>query len=301
MTLRRPDGSFIFHFCNVVDDIEMGITHVLRGEDHLMNTPKHLELFAALEAQPPVFAHIPLFLNPDGSKMSKRDQGAAMKTYAQEAFVPAAVRNYLCLLGWSPKDDREKLSIEEVMALFDWEHLNRSTSRFDYQKLIWLNGVYLAEMPTTQFVATCQDWLEKNQPELISAAGNSLEAALALIHPKVKHVPEIVAHLTMLFSDAAPLDEAGRQKVAAQANAAALLAALQEALAAVSEWTEPHLLEAPKSAAAQLGVKPGALLFPLRLAVTGSPTGVDLIPALELLGRETVLRRLQARSHAILS
>ena len=108
MTIRRPDGSWIFHFVNVVDDIEMKISHVIRGEDHLSNTPKHIELYRALGATPPCFAHIPLILNKDGSKMSKRDQGASLNTYIEGGYLPEAVRNYLCLLGWSPKDNREK-------------------------------------------------------------------------------------------------------------------------------------------------------------------------------------------------
>jgi len=109
MTIRRPDGSWIFHFVNVVDDLEMQITHVIRGEDHLSNTPKHIELYRALGAEPPRFAHIPLILNQDGSKMSKRDVGSSLNTYIEEGFLPEAVRNYLCLLGWSPKDNREKI------------------------------------------------------------------------------------------------------------------------------------------------------------------------------------------------
>jgi glutamyl-tRNA synthetase len=115
MTIRRPDGSWIFHFVNVVDDAEMRITHVIRGEDHLSNTPKHIELYEALGIAPPQFAHIPLILNRDGSKMSKRDQGAHVSSYIEQGYQPEAVRNYLCLLGWSPKDDREKLPIEEVI------------------------------------------------------------------------------------------------------------------------------------------------------------------------------------------
>ena len=108
MTIRRPDGSWIFHFVNVVDDIEMKISHVIRGEDHLSNTPKHMQLYRALGATPPRFAHIPLILNKNGSKMSKRDQGASLNTYIDGGYLPEAVRNYLCLLGWSPKDNREK-------------------------------------------------------------------------------------------------------------------------------------------------------------------------------------------------
>ena len=147
LTLRRPDGSWIFHFVNVVDDIEMKITHVIRGEDHLSNTPKHLELYKALGATPPRFAHMPLILNRDGSKMSKSDIGAALGTYPEEGYAPEAVRNYLCLLGWSPKDNREIISIEEVIHLFELKQINRRNAAFDLAKCFWLNGQYLLSSP----------------------------------------------------------------------------------------------------------------------------------------------------------
>ncbi|MBV9127900.1 MAG: glutamate--tRNA ligase, partial [Verrucomicrobia bacterium] len=115
MTIRRPDGSWIFHFVNVVDDMEMEISHVIRGEDHLSNTPKHIELYRALGAAPPRFAHIPLILNRDGSKMSKRDAGSSIASYIEGGYAPAAVANYLCLLGWSPKDNRENIDLAEVV------------------------------------------------------------------------------------------------------------------------------------------------------------------------------------------
>ena len=142
MTIRRPDGSWIFHFVNVVDDIEMKISHVIRGEDHLSNTPKHIELYRALGAEPPRFAHIPLILNKDGSKMSKRDAGASLNTYIEQGFLPEAVCNYLCLLGWSPKDNREKIDLEEVVRLFELEKVNRKNASFDLEKCTWLNGEY---------------------------------------------------------------------------------------------------------------------------------------------------------------
>jgi glutamyl-tRNA synthetase len=142
MTIRRPDGSWIFHFVNVVDDMEMKISHVIRGEDHLSNTPKHIELYRALGAEPPQFAHIPLILNRDGSKMSKRDQGASVDYYIKRGYLPEAVRNYLCLLGWSPKDNREKIDIDEIVRIFDLNNLVRSPATFDPDKLHWLNGEY---------------------------------------------------------------------------------------------------------------------------------------------------------------
>ena len=160
MTIRRPDGSYIFHFVNVVDDLEMQITHVLRGEDHLSNTPKHVELFHALGAEPPVYAHIPLILNPDGSKMSKRDQGASVSEYEEKAYLPQAVVNYMALLGWSPKDDREVLPLEEIIERFDFPGINSSNASFDLQKLTWLNSQVFMNLEPDALWEHCQPVLE---------------------------------------------------------------------------------------------------------------------------------------------
>jgi nondiscriminating glutamyl-tRNA synthetase len=143
LVIRRSNGAPVFHLVNVVDDLEMGITHVLRGEDHLSNTPKHIALYQGLGAQAPQFAHIPLILNANGSKMSKRDEGAIISEYRRRGFLPEAVVNYLCLLGWSPQEDgKEIFTLTEVAAEFELTDINRSNARFDPEKLLWMNGDY---------------------------------------------------------------------------------------------------------------------------------------------------------------
>jgi glutamyl/glutaminyl-tRNA synthetase len=150
----RSDGKPVFHLVNVVDDLEMSITHVIRGEDHLTNTAKHIALFRAFGVEPPRYAHIPLILNIDGTKMSKRDFGASLTTYIEEGFLPEAVVNYLCLLGWSPKNNREIMPLSKVIELFDLPQILRHNARFDMAKLIWLNGKYLRERTTTTTTTT---------------------------------------------------------------------------------------------------------------------------------------------------
>ncbi len=292
MTLRRADGGWIFHFVNVVDDLEMGITHVIRGEDHLMNTPKHIELFQALGAEPPVYAHIPLILNMDGSKMSKRDQGAELGRYAQEGFVPEAVVNFLCLLGWSPKDDRQVMSVQEVIPLFDWDHLNRSAAKFDYEKCLWLNSQYLAAENTEAFTARAKAWLGPVE----NVPADKLDAAIVLLKPKIKHLPELREHFSMLFDAAASVEAEARAKATAKPETKAGLERVAGDFATLEVWTAESLKASVESSAKALGVKPGALLFPLRVAITGQGHGADLMPALELLGREAVLARLAART-----
>ena len=155
MVVRRSDGSFVFHFVNVVDDLTMGITHVIRGEDHLMNTPKHLQLIEAFGRAAPEYAHIPLILNGDGSKMSKRDEGAALGDYPKQGFLPAAVVNFLALLGWSPKDDSEIFALSELIEKFSIGAVNRSPARFDPEKCRWVNQQHLLALSPEEFVAAC--------------------------------------------------------------------------------------------------------------------------------------------------
>src|SRR6476620_3926097 len=161
MTIRRPDGSWIFHFVSVVDDLEMEITHVIRGEDHLSNTPKHIELYHALDAQPPVFAHIPLILNHEGKKLSKRDGGSSVAYFMEAGYTPEALRNYLCLLGWSPKDNREMLATEEVLELFELESVNRRNAIFDLDKCFWLNGQHVLQMSLERFCELSLPFVER--------------------------------------------------------------------------------------------------------------------------------------------
>jgi len=151
MVVRRSDGSYVFHFVNVVDDLEMKITHVIRGEDHLMNTPKHLQLFEALGAVPPKYAHIPLIQNQNGSKMSKRDQGAAVGDYPRQGFVAPALVNFLALLGWSPKTEEEIFTLEDLTQRFSLEAVNRAPARFDVEKCAWMNQQHLLRMSDEGF------------------------------------------------------------------------------------------------------------------------------------------------------
>ena len=149
--ILRSDGQPVFHLTNVVDDLEMGITHVIRGEYHLSNTARHLALFRAFDVPPPHYAHIPLILNADGTKMSKRDTGASLTNYLDEGFLPEAVVNYLCLLGWSPKGNREKMSRSEIVEAFDLPQILRHNARFDHEKLLWLQGEYARELNDDRF------------------------------------------------------------------------------------------------------------------------------------------------------
>src|SRR2546430_5480545 len=197
----RSDGQPVFHLVNVIDDLEMGITHVVRGEDHLSNTAKHIALFKAFGVEPPKYAHIPLILNADGSKMSKRDRGASLTTYLDEGFLPEAVNNYLCLLGWSPKDNTEKLSLAEVVERFDLPQILRHNAKFDFEKLVWLQGEYCRELPSDRFYELAVHALAKAGLDTNALPVAYVKAALDTCRGKIKTFSELPAYAGFYFRD----------------------------------------------------------------------------------------------------
>ncbi len=290
LVIRRPNGGYIFHFVNVVDDLEMGITHVIRGEDHLSNTPKHLALFGALGATPPRFAHIPLNLNPSGTKMSKRDQGALIHEYQEGGFLPSGVANYMALLGWSAKDDQEIFSMAELVERFDLSGVNSSNSKFDYGKCRWVNGEHLKRLAPAELAGQAAPFLAKAG---IDPADPRVPEALGLARERVQTLAELPGIIGTIFADAATYDEAAVAKVKERADLPQTITALETAFAATDEWTAEGIKAAVQSAAEGLGSKMGALMLPCRVATTGSASGADLAPMLALLGKEAVLRRLR--------
>jgi len=289
MTVRRPDGSWIFHFVNVIDDIEMKISHVIRGEDHLSNTPKHIELYKVLGATPPNFAHIPLILNRDGSKMSKRDEGARVATYVEQGYVPEAVRNYLCLLGWSPKDNREKIDIEEVVKLFELEKINRRNAAFDLDKCFWLNGQYVAQMSLDRFVELARPFLKKAKIDISNE--KYTRDVLAIVKEKIKLLKELPEWTSYFFTEDYEFDPEAVKKVFSNPEAARRLKALRDEFAEIEKWDLQTLEAALKSLAQKLGCKTGDLVHPARVAVSGRSVGPSLYHMLEVMGKERVLGR----------
>jgi glutamyl-tRNA synthetase len=289
MTVRRPDGSWIFHFVNVVDDIEMRISHVIRGEDHLSNTPKHIELYRALGATPPKFAHIPLILNRDGSKMSKRDEGARLGTYIEQGYAPEAVRNYLCLLGWSPKDNREKIDIDEVIRLFELEKVNRRNAAFDLNKCFWLNGQYIAQMSLARFTELARPFLQKANIKISDE--RYLEQVLMIVKEKIKLFRDVPEWTSYFFTEEYSFDPEAVEKVFGKPEAAERLIALRDELATLPQWDASAIEAALKSVAAKLGCKTGDLVHPARVAASGRSVGPSLYHMLEVMGKERVVQR----------
>jgi len=291
MTIRRPDGSWIFHFVNVIDDIEMKISHVIRGEDHLSNTPKHIELYRALSATPPHFAHIPLILNRDGSKMSKRDEGARVATYMEQGYAPEAVRNYLCLLGWSPKDNREKIDIDEVVKLFELEKINRRNAAFDLDKCFWLNGQYIAQMSRDRFIELARPFLKRADIEVSDR--DYLRAVLAIVKEKIKLLSDVPEWTRYFFTEQYEFDPAAVEKVFGKPEAAKRLITLRDEFAKIENWTLEKIESTLKRLAQKVGCKTGDLVHPARVAVSGRSIGPSLYHMLEVMGKKRVLARFE--------
>ena len=289
MTIRRPDGSYIFHFVNVVDDIEMKLTHVIRGEDHLSNTPKHIELYEALGEKPPHFSHIPLILNNEGKKLSKRDGGSSISYFMEHGYAPEAVLNYLCLLGWSPGENRERLTMEEIRALFDLKKINRRNAIFDLDKCFWLNGQHLLSMSLARFVELAKPFVEK--AGIAYGSDKALLPALAIVKPKVKHLCDVPDWIGYLFNEDFAFDPAAVDKSLKKPGASGRIKALGVALKEVEDWTHANVEACLKATATTLGVKAGELVHPARVAVSGRSVGPGLYEMFEVLGKDRTLER----------
>ena len=286
----RSDGEPVFHLVNVIDDLEMNITHVIRGEDHLSNTAKHIALFRAFGVEPPNYAHIPLILNADGTKMSKRDPGALMTAYMAGGYLPEAVVNYLCLLSWSPKDNREKLPLSEVVERFDLPQILRANARFDHDKLLWLQGEYARELSNDRFFELCVHALAKAGIDTNRFPPEYVKAALDTCKGKIKLFIELPDYAGFYFRDEVEYNVEGAKKDFVLENKPRL-EKLREIFAGQNPFVAVNLEVALKSLAAEFGIKAGVLVHPVRLACTGNTAGPSLYHLLEVLGKERVIRR----------
>lgn len=288
MVIRRSDGSFVFHFVNVVDDLDMGITHVLRGEDHLMNTPKHLQLIEALGEQAPIYGHIPLILNLDGSKMSKRDAGAALVDYQEKGFLPEAVINFVALMGWSDKqDEREIFSPKELLEVFSLEGVQRSPAKCNIQKALWINQQHLLQLSPQQFEILARPFVATQVDTLPSNFGAMAES----VQQKVSVLSEVYPAIAFFFQETFPYEEDALAKVPRDDDFLSLLDSVLVALTDLEDWQEAK--SCCMAVAKQQGKKPGKLFFPLRVGLTGRAQGPDLDAILAILGKASVLASLK--------
>jgi glutamyl-tRNA synthetase len=283
--IARGDGSVLYNFAVAVDDAEMGVTDVVRGDDHLSNTPKQLLVLAALGHEPPRYAHLPLLHGPDGKKLSKRHGAASVQELREAGYLPAAVRNYLALLGWGTDDDTTLMSTAELVERFRIEDVGRSAAIFDEKKLRWVNGRFMREMSLDEYTAAVARHLGREPDE-------RLRSACEIAQEKAQTLAEVWPLIRFLFESPVEDEKAWRKVMVEEALAP--LKAAREALAAANGF-DPAAVEAALSPLPErLGLKPGKVYQPIRVAITGGSVSPGIFESLAALGREESLARIDS-------
>jgi glutamyl-tRNA synthetase len=286
----RSDGHPTYHLSVVADDIDMAITHVVRGDDHISNTPKQVLLYRAFGKPLPAFAHVPLILGPDKRRLSKRHGATSVTEYSRQGFVPEAMMNFLALLGWSPGDDRELFTRDELVAAFSLEGIASSNAVFNPEKLEWFSAQHIARMPAEELVSRIEPRLREAGLWLADLAW--LARLVELLRPRAKRLTDFVEKGRPFLVDQVEYDAEAVKKHLSSPEALAHLAAVRAACAAVEEFTAAALEPAIRALAESRGVKAGVLIHPTRVAVVGRAESPGIFEVLELLGRDRALARM---------
>lgn len=285
----RSDGSPIFHIANVVDDIDQGVTHIIRGDDHVENTFKHIEIFKALGAPIPKYGHLSMIVNQQGKPYSKRDGAAFVGEFREQGYLPEALFNYLLLLGWNPGDDREVLTREEMIELFDLEKVHVTAAKFDLKKLQWMNGEYVKRLPRTTF--------ESELRSRVAAAGLTIPDGFNMpmlidqLQIRTKFLNDMPGNCAYFFTDDYPYDEKSVEKRLHKEGVKETLLDLADRFEKLPEWTAASGEAMVKELSQGNGM--GPWVHPIRVAVSGRMDGPGLFEMLELLGREKTVARLR--------
>lgn len=289
--LLRSDGSPTYHMSVVCDDIDMEVTHVIRGEDHLSNTPKHVPLFQALGGEVPLFAHLPLILGPDKKRLSKRIGSTSVEEFKNEGILPQALYNYLALLGWSPGEDRELMTRAEMIELFTAERLNKAAAVFDREKLLWMNQQYIIKAPLAELLAQLQPFLD--EVGLGTVDRERLGRVVELYRVRARTLRELAAPLPPYFADELTYEPEACAKFKADTELPGRLEGLlSQWWGALEGWAAPELEVALRQEAERQGVKPAALIHPVRMALTAATGGPSLFDLVAVTGREATRRHL---------
>jgi glutamyl-tRNA synthetase len=283
--IARGDGSVLYNFAVAVDDAEMGISEVVRGDDHLSNTPKQLLVLAALGHEPPRYAHLPLLHGPDGKKLSKRHGAASVQELRDSGYLPAAVRNYLALLGWGTDDDTTLMSTEELVRRFRVADVGKSAAIFDEKKLRWLNGRFMRELPLAEYTTAVARHLGREPDE-------QLRAACEIAQEKAQTLDDVWPLIRFLFEP--PVDDPKAWAKTMKAGAGEMLAAAAAALAQAEPFEPAAIERALAPLLERFDVKPGKLYQPIRVAITGGSISPGIFESLAALGRERSVARIEA-------
>ncbi len=298
--LRSPKegqthGAPTYQLSVVVDDIDMRVTHVIRGSDHISNTPKQALLYQALKAAPPVFAHVPLILGPDRTRLSKRHGATSVGSYRDEGFLPEAFRNFLALLGWSV-GDAEFMRTSEIVSMFSLEGVSRTNGVFDRPKLEWYNVQYLQKLPIEELVPFVQAELERSklwQPQWAGEKREWFAKTVDLLRPRTRLLPDFSTWSRAFFSDTFEIEAAAREKFWKDERLGGMLGKLADALAALADWSHDPCDHALRELAAAEGVKAGLLINATRVAIVGQAVAPPLFETMVVLGQGRVVERLR--------
>ena len=294
--LLRSDGNPTYHLSVVSDDIRMKITHIIRGDDHISNTPKQILLYRALGAEPPTFAHLPLINGPDKKRLSKRHGAVSVLEYQDMGILPDALFNFLALLGWSPGDDRQVMARDEIARAFSFEGVNRSSSVFDLQKLLWLNGQYISRMPVAELLPRVRKALEAEglwRDALEREERDWLVQLVELLRPRCRSLRDFALEGRPFLTEDYAVEEDAVRKHASDGDTPARMNTLAEALDGVADWRPEPLEQTLRGLAERLGVPAGRLIHPARVCLTGRAVSPGIFDVMTLLGRERTLRRLR--------
>jgi len=291
----KSNGMPTYNFATVVDDHFMEISHIIRAEEHLSNTPKQILVFQALGYELPTFAHVPMILAPDRSKLSKRHGAISVEEYRDSGYLPEAINNYLALLGWSPEEEEEIIPMEKIVASFSLERVSKNAAIYDTKKLTWINGHYLREGDLDRITRLALPFLQAKSlvPDRLTDKDYiHIRAVIEAVRDRVKTLAEVADAASYFFTEITCYDEKGIRKHFSKPGVAALLDEARETLAALQEFNAQTTEEAYRNIAERKGISTGQLFHPTRLAVSGRTMGPGLFKILELLGQETVLERL---------
>ena len=298
LVLLKTDRFPTYHLANVVDDHAMEITHVMRGDEWIPSTPKHILLYQAFGWEPPLFAHLPVILSPDGGKLSKRKGAASVGDYRDLGYLPETLVNFLSLLGWNPGDDAEYMERETLVERFTLEKVNPKSAAFDEKKLEWLNGQYFLKRDVDYFMPLVKPLWAKAGVDPNAFPEEYFRTAIGLLKDRSKRLPDFVAYGMFFFRDPDSYDEKSARKHFGPGSDR-LLADLAQALTDLPDFETASLEALYRTQAETLGVKGGDLIHPTRLAISGIPFGPGLFELMAALGRETVIRRMRVAAEAI--
>ena len=293
LVLMKSDGSPTYNFACVIDDTDMGISHIIRGDDHITNTPKQILIYQALGIKPPKFVHIPLILGEDRSRMSKRHGATSIGEYKDRGYFPEALVNFLSLMGWSPKDDREKLSVKQLIDLFSLKAIVKTGAVFNITKLNWLNSEYIREKPInelTDFVA--EHFIKRT---IIDENYNRqwLESIVKSFQTRFSNIDDLVEKTSFLFTDELIFDKEVVKEYLSDQSKKDNLNKLKEAIKAKDTFTPESIEEVVRSLADELGLKAAEIIHPARVALTGRSAAPGIFDVIYLIGKERVIKRLE--------